>query len=53
MRKIEMMLGSTTREVSLSTINVSSVDGEEKLQVKVEESNGENCLRLTIYIIQR
>jgi hypothetical protein len=28
--KIEMMLGSTTREVSLSTINVASVDGEEK-----------------------
>ena len=34
-RKIEMMLGSTTREVSLSTINVASVDGEEKLQVEV------------------
>ena len=33
--KIEMMLGSTTREVSLSTINVASVDGEEKLQVEV------------------
>jgi hypothetical protein len=34
-RKIEMMLGSTTREVSLSSINVASVDSEEKLQVEV------------------
>ncbi len=34
-RKIEMMLGSTTREVTLSTIDVASTDGKEKLQVEV------------------
>jgi hypothetical protein len=34
------MLGSTTREVSLSTNNVASVDGEEKLQVEVTRVEG-------------
>ena len=34
-RKIEMMLGSSTREVCLSKVNVESVDGKEKLEVEV------------------
>ena len=34
-RKIEMMLGSSTRGVCLSKINVESVDGKEKLEVEV------------------
>ena len=34
-RKIEMMLGSSTREVCLSKINVESVNGKEKLEVEV------------------
>jgi hypothetical protein len=41
-RKIEMMLGSTTREVTLSTMGVASIDGKEKLRVevtKVERGN--------------
>ena len=32
-RRIEMMLGSTTREVELSTIKVRSTDGSEELNV--------------------
>ena len=50
-RKIEMMLGSSTREVYLSKINVESVDGKEKLEVESQEWNEENCLQLTIHII--
>ena len=34
-RKIEMMLGSSTREVCLSKITVESVDGKERLEVEV------------------
>ena len=34
-RRIEMMLGSTTREVELSTIKVRSTDGSEELNVDV------------------
>ena len=34
-RRIEMMLGSTTREVGLSTIKVHSTDGSEELNVDV------------------
>ena len=34
-QKIEMMLGSSTREVCLSKINVESVNGKEKLEVEV------------------
>ena len=34
-RRIEMMLGSTSREVELSTIKVRSTDGSEELNVDV------------------
>ena len=34
-RQIEMMLGSTTREVELSTIKVGSIEGSEELSVDV------------------
>ena len=34
-RRIETMLGSTTREVELSTIKVRSTDGNEELNVDV------------------
>ena len=36
-RKIEMMLGSSTREVCLYKITVESVDGKERLEVKSQE----------------
>jgi hypothetical protein len=45
-RQIEMMLGSTIREVSISTINVGATDGSFKMDVEVTRVERGNLLMI-------
>ena len=45
-RRIEMMLGATTREVELSTIKVRSIEGGEELRVDVTRVERGELLRI-------
>jgi hypothetical protein len=47
-RQIEMMLGSTIREVSISTINVGGTDGSFKMDVKVTRVERGNLSHIQI-----
>ena len=45
-RQIDMMLGSTTREVSLSTITVGATDDSYKMEVEVTRVDRGNLLMM-------